>query len=332
MSTPARRGAVPADVSPRGRFAKGHGTANDFVLVPDPDGAWDPTPAEVAAICARRTGIGADGLIRAVRAGALEAGAATAAQAEWFMDYRNSDGSLSEMCGNGIRVYAEYLLREGLVPPEAGDGRWWSIGTRGGVKRVRREADGTWTAHMGRWHLPGGQRAARAAGDALVAVPGLDGVVRPALSVDLGNPHTVVALASTDELAAADLTRPPTVDPAPPHGTNVELVVPLFALDVTGDSRPDVGEVAMRVHERGSGETMSCGTGACAAALATRLWAGPGAPDVWRVDVPGGRLVVTIETGGGGVEGTVLLGGPAEIVAEGVLDAAWLAGPVPAAP
>ncbi|GAA4989782.1 diaminopimelate epimerase [Kineococcus glutinatus] len=306
-------------------FAKGHGTANDFVLVPDPAGDWDPDPARVAAICARRTGIGADGLIRAVRSASLEAGAALAGEAEWFMDYRNSDGSLSEMCGNGIRVYAEYLLREGFVPPEAGDGRWWGIGTRAGLKRVRREPDGRWTAHMGPWRLVGGAAAARAASDALVGVPGLDGVPRPGLSLDLGNPHTVVALAGTDELAAADLTRAPVVEPAPPHGTNVELVVPLSGVDVTGDSRADVGEVVMRVHERGSGETQSCGTGACAAALATRLWAGEGAPDVWWVDVPGGRLVVTVEAASGAAEGTVLLTGPAVLVADGVLDPAWAA-------
>ena len=314
--------AVPR--TPGRAFAKGHGTANDFVLLPDPAGEWEPTPAEVAAVCDRRTGLGADGLIRAVRSAALDACAHLAAEVEWFMDYRNSDGSLSEMCGNGIRVYAEYLLREGFVPPEAGDGRWWSIGTRGGLKRVRREPDGQWTAHMGPWRLTGGAAAARAASDALVGVPGLDGVPRPALSVDLGNPHTVVALAGTDELAAADLTRAPVVEPVPPHGTNVELVVPLLALDVTGDERADVGEVVMRVHERGSGETMSCGTGACAAALATRVWAGAGAPDVWRVDVPGGRLVVTVEPGSSAEAGTVLLTGPAVLVADGVLDPAAL--------
>ncbi|PPK98450.1 diaminopimelate epimerase [Kineococcus xinjiangensis] len=316
---------MTAPTAPTGRtFAKGHGTANDFVLVPDPAGQWDPSPEEVAVICDRRTGIGADGLIRAVRSASLGAGVPLAAEAEWFMDYRNADGSLSEMCGNGVRVYAEYLLREGFVPAEAGDGRWWSVATRGGIKRVRREADGQWTVHMGPWRLSGGAEAARTASDALVGVPGLDGVPRPALSLDLGNPHTVVALAGTDELAAADLTRAPVVEPVPPYGTNVELVVPLHSVDVTGDSRPDIGEVVMRVHERGVGETRSCGTGACAAALATRLWAGAGAPDVWRVDVPGGQLTVTVEPGGSVEAGTCLLTGPAVIVADGVLAAGVL--------
>jgi diaminopimelate epimerase len=306
-------------------FAKGHGTENDFVLVADPEGVWNPGADVVAAICDRRAGVGGDGLIRAVRSSASPDAAAVADRAEWFMDYRNSDGSIAEMCGNGIRVFAEFLLRRGLLPAEAGDGRWFDVATRAGVKRLRREADGQWTADMGAWRLTGGAEALDAGSDALVQVAGLDGVARPALSVDLGNPHTVVALPDAGELHAADLTRAPEVHPVPPRGTNVELVVPLLAFDITGDDVPDIGEVAMRVHERGSGETRSCGTGACAAALATRAWAGRGAPDVWRVDVPGGRLVVTVGAGSTLSEGTVWLSGPAELVATGVLAPSLLA-------
>ncbi|WP_432573279.1 diaminopimelate epimerase [Kineococcus sp. SYSU DK005] len=311
-------------------FTKGHGTENDFVLVADPEGAWDPSPALVARLCDRRAGIGADGLIRAVRCAALPEGAALAAEAEWFMDYRNADGSVAEMCGNGVRVFAELLLREGHLPAEAGDGRWFAVGTRAGLKRLRREPDGRWTADMGPWRLSGGERALADGSDALVAVAGLDGVVRPALSLDLGNPHTVVALAEPAELDAADLAHAPQVDPAPPHGTNVELVVPLLAVDVTGDHVADVGDVRMRVHERGVGETRSCGTGACAAALATRAWAGAGSPDVWRVEVPGGEVVVTVGEGSSLSAGTVWLTGPAVLVATGTLSPALLAEPVPA--
>ncbi|WP_432488935.1 diaminopimelate epimerase [Kineococcus sp. SYSU DK018] len=300
-------------------FAKGHGTENDFVLVADPEGTWDPSPDVVARLCDRRAGIGGDGLIRAVRSAALPAGAHLAAQAEWFMDYRNADGSVAEMCGNGVRVFAEFLLAEGHLPAEAGDGRWFTVGTRAGLKRLRREPDGRWTADMGPWRLTGGQRALADGSDARVAVAGLDGVVRPALSVDLGNPHTVVALAEAAELDHADLVHAPQVDPAPPHGTNVELVVPLLAVDVTGDHVADIGDVRMRVHERGVGETRSCGTGACAAALATRAWAGAGSPDVWRVEVPGGEVVVTVGEGSTLVEGTVWLTGPAVLVATGTL-------------
>ena len=123
-----------------------------------------------------------------------------------------------------------------------------------------------------------------------------------AVSLDLGNPHTVVALPESVDLDGLDLSRPPVVNPAPPQGTNVEFVRP-----------HGLGHISMRVHERGVGETRSCGTGACAAALATRFWAGEGAPDVWTVDVPGGRLRVTALPGH-----EVELAGPAVLVADGV--------------
>ena len=320
MSTPT---AAPEGLA----FTKGHGTENDFVLVADPDGRLDLDAASVARVCDRRAGVGADGLIRAVRSAAITEGAALAEQAEWFMDYRNADGSIAEMCGNGVRVFAQFLLAGGHLPAEAGDGRWFAVGTRAGIKRLRREDDGSWTADMGRWSLVGGEAALREGSDALVHVAGLDGVARAGLSLDLGNPHTVVALAEPSELAAADLTRAPQVEPVPPSGTNVELVVPLLAVDVTGDDVADIGEVAMRVHERGSGETRSCGTGACAAALAVRAWAGAGSPAVWRVEVPGGQLVVTVGAGSSLVEGTVWLSGPAVLVATGTLAPSLLARP-----
>ncbi|MGI4894904.1 MAG: diaminopimelate epimerase, partial [Janthinobacterium lividum] len=301
----------------------------DFILVADPDGSWEPGADLITRLCDRRAGIGGDGLIRAVRSSAITEGAALAAEAEWFMDYRNADGSIAEMCGNGVRVFAQFLLEEGFLPPEAGDGRWFPVATRAGVKRLRRESEGTWTADMGHWSVVGGERALRAGSDALVAVTGLGGVARPGLTLDLGNPHTVVALAGTSELATADLTNAPQVRPAPPQGTNVELVVPLTAFDVSGDDIADIGEIAMRVHERGSGETRSCGTGACAAALAVRAWAGSGSPAVWRVEVPGGQLVVTVASGSSLLEGTVWLSGPAVLVASGSIAPALLTPSVP---
>ncbi|MFP5334818.1 MAG: diaminopimelate epimerase [Actinomycetes bacterium] len=299
------------------RFTKGHGTENDFVLVADPDGARHLDAATVARICDRYAGIGADGLIRVVRTAALgEPAPAGTETAEWFMDYRNADGSVAEMCGNGVRVFTAYLLREGLVPSDALAGGL-AVGSRGGVKRVTAAADGWIAVDMGQWRLTGGDRARSAGHDATVHVRGLD-VARPALSLDLGNPHTVVALAHRDELAAADLTRAPAVEPVPVHGTNVELVVPLDSEDA-----PDgpVGRLRMRVHERGVGETRSCGTGACAAALAARAWAGDGAPSRWLVDVPGGTVGVRVLDGG-----RVELSGPAVLVADGELDERWLAG------
>ncbi|GAA1969905.1 diaminopimelate epimerase [Isoptericola halotolerans] len=305
------------------RFTKGHGTHNDFVLVADTRGDLDLTPARVRHLADRRGGIGGDGVIRlaptaaVARAGEAAADAVLADEpgAIWFMDYRNSDGTVAEMCGNGVRVFAAFAESLGLVDLDGGDEL--ALGTRGGVKRVRKEPNGWYAVDMGPWSYPGGQDAVAAGADAAVMVAGWD-APRPALSVDLGNPHTVVALSRSAELDALDLTREPAVDPPPPHGTNVELVVPLGE-----EPAPDggvVGRVRMRVHERGVGETQSCGTGACAAALAVRAWASAGAdpdqvPTTWFVEVPGGEVRVRLLDGG-----HVELAGPAELVFSGEVE------------
>ncbi|WP_125775266.1 diaminopimelate epimerase [Antribacter gilvus] len=315
-ATPAARGRTRA--TPSGlRFVKGHGTRNDFVLIADTRGELDLTPDLVRRLADRRGGVGGDGVIRLVPTASLaQAGESVADDvlaadptAIWFMDYRNADGSVAEMCGNGVRVFTAFAESLGLV--NLAGGASFALGTRAGIKRVRKEADGWYAVDMGPWFLPGGQDAANGGFDAAVHVTGWD-APRPALSVDLGNPHTVVALSSVGELEALDLGRAPEVAPVPPNGTNVELVVPL------GEQRlPDgstVGRVRMRVHERGVGETPSCGTGACAAALAVRTWlaASGEVPDTWIVEVPGGQVRVRLLPGG-----NVELAGPAELVHAG---------------
>jgi diaminopimelate epimerase len=284
-------------------FTKGHGTENDFVLIRDLDATEEIDEATARWLSDRHAGVGGDGVIRVVPTAAVAEVADQAAAAPWFMDYRNADGGIAEMCGNGVRVFATYLVREGLVPPPLGGAaQAFGVATRSGVKQVRFEDDGTISVDLGAWRLVGGDDAARTGSDSEVTVAGLPGPLR-GLSLDLGNPHTVVALPGDAELELADLTRAPIVEPRPPHGTNVELVVPLGP-----------GHIRMRVHERGVGETRSCGTGIAAAALATRVWAGPDAADVWRVDVPGGTLHVTALPGQ-----RVELRGPAELVADGVV-------------
>jgi diaminopimelate epimerase len=285
------------------RFTKGQGTGNDFVLFSDPEGDLELTPEQIRAVCDRRFGVGADGVIRAVRSEHLADGAAALAEdgeAIWFMDYWNADGTVSEMCGNGIRVYTAYLLDQGLAELPAGGEL--AIGTRAGVRRVRRASDG-YQADLGVWRLAGGEPLVRAKN-----LP----VARPGLGIDVGNPHVVVALADDAELAALDLGYLPVLDPAPDAGANVEFVVPAEPLVDDG-----VGRIRMRVHERGSGETLSCGTGAVASALAVRHWAGSGAPDDWRVQVPGGVLGVRMFSAEDGEH--VALSGPAELVFDGVL-------------
>lgn len=290
-------------------FVKGHGTQNDFVLLDDRTGTLDIGPATVRALTDRRAGVGADGVIRLVPTAAVPDGRTLLDEvpaAEWFMDYRNGDGTVAEMCGNGVRVFAAFAESLGLANPGAAP---FPVGTRGGVKYVTKEPGGWYAVDMGPWGFPGGHAAVDHGFDATVQVVGLP-TERPALRVDLDNPHTVVALASEDELSALDLAAAPTVAPTPPHGTNVELVVPLGEQQ-TADGT-SAGRVRMRVHERGVGETRSCGTGACAAALAVRAWAGAGAPDTWFVEVPGGTVRVRVLE-----SGNVELAGPAELVFTG---------------
>lgn len=254
------------------RFLKGHGTENDFVVLPDPDDALDLTDDLVVRLCDRRAGLGADGVLRVVRHSAPE-------QARWFMDHRNADGSRPEMCGNGIRVYARYLVDAGLEP--AGP---VAIATRGGVKVVEVGADSVvvdmGVAQVGEPVLVDGEKAT---------------------SVDMGNPHAVLPVPSVDALG--------------------ELAPDRLDLNVEYVEERGPRHVRMRVHERGVGETRSCGTGACAVVVAEVLRSGEGRGSAYTVDVPGGRLSVTWRE-----DGHVLLEGPAVLVAEGTVRADWLAG------
>ena len=270
-------------------WAKGHGTENDFVILPDADTRvhGDLAPDFVAALCDRRRGIGADGVLRVVRSSALGVDDGSL----WFMDYRNADGSVSEMCGNGVRVFAAYLAREGLADGAAPV----AIGTRDGVKTVTYEPDGRYTVDMG---VP------KTFGDSSVSVGSSQW---SALHVDTGNPHAVAFV--SDLADAGPLIDEPEYDREEyPHGVNIEFVVP------RGERH-----VQMRVHERGSGETRSCGTGACAVAVATAVRDGAnpsetGQPATYRVDLPGGTLDITWRP-----DGRLLMTGPAAIVADGDL-------------
>jgi diaminopimelate epimerase len=285
------------------RFAKGHGTGNDFVILPDPDGQLNLPAALVAAICDRNGGLGADGVLRVVRTAAAGLSPAEfelvgGAAADWFMDYRNADGSLAEMCGNGLRVFARYLVDEGLAAgPEL------TIGTRAGLRRATLQADGQITVEMGAAELQG------------FGLARMGGRPYKGQVISVGNPHLACVLDAPVE--TVDLTVPPVLDSAQfPAGANVEV------LRMTGEHR-----LQMRVHERGSGVTMSCGTGAVAAAVAAAAAAGEwqnGAERRWEVEVPGGKLTVTPSATAS------LLTGPAVIVASGELATGWLASIAPA--
>ncbi|MBO0853097.1 MAG: diaminopimelate epimerase [Nocardia sp.] len=290
-------------------FGKGHGTQNDFVVLPDPDAELAITPERVAVLCDRRQGIGGDGLLRVARAGALvRAGALDALpprvdSGDWFMDYRNADGSIAEMCGNGVRVFAHYVLAAGLQRETE-----FVVGTRSGARPVvvhsYDEVHGEVTVTMGPVLALGESRATIAGRD----VAGI--------GIDVGNPHLacVDPALTAESLAEVDLSTAPGFDPELfPHGVNVEL------LTAMGDD----GGIDMRVFERGVGETRSCGTGTVAAAAAALTRSGmslaEGSGQV-RVRIPGGRVTVGIE------RGQAWLRGPSVLVGSGHLAAQWWAG------
>jgi diaminopimelate epimerase len=258
------------------QFTKGHGTGNDFVLILDKVGQLDLSEAEIRKICDRNFGIGADGLIvvRPTAGSEVEGLLSEEPGATWFMDYRNRDGSKAEMCGNGIRVFARFLLENSLAEIPAGS--TLPVATRAGIKDLTQTATG-FAVDLGPWKI--------SEDEVLVRAQGLQ-VARPGLHVNLGNPHVVVALADLEELENLELYRAPLLEPASEAGANVEFVVPGDPLVEEG-----VASLTMRVHERGVGETLSCGTGVAASAIAIRHWAG-GTQNNWRVYVPGGELAV----------------------------------------
>ncbi|MGI8879830.1 MAG: diaminopimelate epimerase [Jatrophihabitans sp.] len=265
---------------------KGHGTENDFVVLPDLDSALDLTTDQVRHLCDRRAGIGADGVLRVVRSQTVPDWADP--DTEFAMDFRNADGTTGEMCGNGVRVFARYLQEAGL----------WSggpvrIATRGGTRAVTAGADGRFTVDMGEPEVE--QRTVQ------VRTGHFAGAGTP---VAMPNPHVVVVL-DADRLAALDLCTAPEVTPELPHGQNVE-----FAVSLGGR------HARMRVHERGVGETRSCGTGICSVVA---VLAGADHTGEWQVDVPGGSCSVTWTAGG-----ALLLAGPAVLVGRVELSPDWL--------
>ena len=282
-------------------FAKGHGTQNDFVLLPDPDGRLSLTPAAVAALCDRRRGLGADGVLRVTRAeAALTAGVFEripegVAFGDWYMDYRNADGSIAQMCGNGVRVFAHYLRASGLESSDE-----FVVGSLAGPRPVvvHRWDDTTAdvTVDMGKANQLG-------TGEAIVGGRPFAG-----LAIDVGNPHLacVDPDLTVDELGALDVGAPVSFDRTQfPEGVNVEIL-----------TAPHGGAVSMRVHERGVGETRSCGTGTVAAAVAAlafdRVTTG-----ALQVRIPGGEVTVTV------TDASSYLRGPSVLVAHGELSEEW---------
>jgi diaminopimelate epimerase len=285
-------------------FAKGHGTQNDFVLLPDLDARLALTPAAVAALCDRRRGLGADGVLRVTTAGAAgDAGVFDrlpegVAADDWYMDYRNADGSIAQMCGNGVRVFAHFLRSSGLESRDE-----FVVGSLAGPRPVVLHS---WDATTAEVTVEMGKTNQLGTGEAIVGGRPFAG-----LAIDVGNPH--LACVDPDltaaELAALDVAAPVQFDPGQfPEGVNIEIV-----------TAPSGGSVSMRVHERGVGETRSCGTGTVAAAVAALAHQGT-ATGTLAVCVPGGEVSVTV------TDASSYLRGPSVLVAAGEISEEWWRG------
>jgi diaminopimelate epimerase len=293
------------------RFAKYHGTGNDFVMVEDLDDERPLDPALIAAICSRGHGVGADGVIRIVRGDA-----SGGPGADFFMDYSNADGEPAEMCGNGIRCLATYVFDRGLTPKTG-----LEIDTRGGLKRLRLDVEDAVvrrvTVDMGAPALE--RRSIPMTGDPDATFVGqpleVSGRTYRATAVSMGNPHVVLLLEPGEDLGALDVPALGSLIehlPLFPNRTNVEFVLP-------AEDR-----VRVRVWERGSGLTMACGTGACASLVACVLAGATGRSA--DLEFPGGLLHVAWDES----DEHVWLTGPAVHVFDGELTEAWLREAAPA--
>ena len=281
-------------------FTKGEGTGNDFVILADAEGTLNLTESLVRALTDRHIGIGANGILRAVRTATAAVQepelADQVGQAEWFMDYRNADGSLAQMCGNGARVFTRWLVANGWAA--AGE---IVIATRGGLRTTQTPQAGDVSIDMG---------TAQTLQIRLMPHVTVGSQTWPGLGVHIPNPHLVAYVDDEKTLAELDLSQAPEVNagPAFPDGVNVEFVV----------SR-GTRHVGMRVHERGVGETLSCGTGAGAVMVAAAARDQEPTVTSYQVDVPGGTLTVSRSS-----DDHIHLMGPANLVARGTVDAAWL--------
>lgn len=254
-------------------FEKGHGTGNDFLVIPDLDGEIVLSEQEVKKMCDRHFGLGADGILRIV----------LQADGLYLMDYRNSDGSLALMCGNGARVFAAYLYKEKLIEKENFEFR-----TRAGVVSAKINSANSVTVSM--------PKAEILNKDLLIEHHGF---AYSGKAVTAPNPHAVVLVDDLNQVK--DLSVAPTLTTTGvfDDGVNVEFV-----------QKISENKVKIKVHERGSGETLSCGTGACAVAALINDITGENRIEV---EVAGGSLIIEFK----GEE--ILMTGPVEFVANGVL-------------
>ncbi len=284
-STPPAQPGLP--------FIKGHGTGNDFIVIDAVAVEVYLSVDDVKAMCDRHTGIGADGVLRVAHASEF-----AVSDAKFFMDYRNADGSIAETCGNGLRVFARFLVEKGYESRGA-----FPIATRGGIVEATVRADDVDFTDV----------AIKMGEPSLIAVDDINVFTEdgtwPGIGVHMPNPHCVTVVDDIDDAGA--LVEAPTVTPDGtfPQGVNVEFI-----------AEKSNAHVSMRTFERGVGETLSCGSGACAAGYVWAQHQGLATPWTVQIDVLGGTVFVD-----GATSGELTLRGPAEFVASGTYDQfVWL--------
>jgi diaminopimelate epimerase len=272
------------------RYATGHGTGNDFVVIADDDGKFDLTARLAQSLCDRHGRFGADGVLVL----SMPSGMQRSQGIDLVMGYRNADGSAAEMCGNGIRVLVRYAIDLGWATGDS-----WVVLAPSGLVRVRKAAGERFEVEMGQAVI-GESVVVEAMGEKL-----------PATKVAAPNPHAVALVQDCSNFQQVD--SPPNLGPRGvfPEGANVEFV------EITGPR-----SARMVIYERGSGLTQSCGTGACAvgAVLAKDLPASD-RPATFDISVPGGELEVRVAS-----DGSVALVGPAVLTSQGELALEWVRG------
>ncbi|MFM1826436.1 MAG: hypothetical protein RLZZ37_1071 [Actinomycetota bacterium] len=260
------------------KYTKGNGTKNDFVIIEDLNDQLEITASQVKEICDRNSGIGADGILRVVKNGS-----------RYFMDYRNADGSIAEMCGNGARVFGLYLKDRSLVTKEN-----FVISTRAGDVEIHVMNPNEISVTMNGANIRNNP----------VEITNNSKTYK-AIGVDAPNPHAVVFVEDLNEIG--ELKIAPISSPKDEfiEGVNVEFV-----------KKVSDNHVQMRVFERGSGETLSCGTGACAVAAVLRKLSN-NYENLFQIDVRGGTLFIKF------IEDKIVMTGPAVLENTGILKESW---------
>ncbi|TJY64804.1 diaminopimelate epimerase [Sinimarinibacterium sp. CAU 1509] len=273
------------------QFTKMHGAGNDFVVIDATRTPFTPDPALLQRLTDRRFGVGCDQVL------VIE----SPSQADVDFDYRifNADGSEVGQCGNGSRALARYVREHGLS-----DKNPIRVRTTTSVLELRDAGPGEYRVNMGVPKLEPAQVPFEAASRATRYTVMLDGNTALEIGVvSMGNPHAVLLVDDVDRAPVAEIGAALQAHPAFPQSVNVGFLQIL-----------DAGHARLRVYERGAGETLACGSGACAAAVVGQLWGVLG-PSV-QMQLRGGTL--TIDWQGEGHP--VLMTGPAQTVFTGELE------------